>query len=211
MKILLSVALTLRLVAAAWADTQTIFFHHSDTPVPVPGGTTMCFLDQTAPTALTPVAIQEHVARDATDSFPPCIAPAFPSDVRFAQYASVRLNLSAGQHGSHCIDLAVGLARVDGGGGMTSLGTAGQNGVTLPEAAQGGTAGFLPFRFEFPLSDRDVHAGESVAVTASATDHCRTDRDVNLALDGGNADTRVTFQCCVSTAAKCAASKIAAA
>jgi hypothetical protein len=100
---------------------------------------------------------------------------------------------------------------VDSGGGMTSLGAITQNGVTLPEAAAGGTAGFVPFLFEFSLSDRLIHMGESIAVTASATDQCRTDRDVNLALDSVDAQTQVAFECCVSAAAKCAAAKTVAA
>jgi hypothetical protein len=103
MKTVLAVALTVSLATAALPATQTFFFHHSDTPVAVPGGTTMCPLDETAPTALAPVAIQEHVAQNTSASFPACIAQAFGSDTLLPAFAAVRLNLSAGQHGRHCL------------------------------------------------------------------------------------------------------------
>src|SRR5437867_3360525 len=41
--------LVLGLAAGALADTSTFYFHHSATPVTVPGGSTNFFLDETAP------------------------------------------------------------------------------------------------------------------------------------------------------------------
>jgi hypothetical protein len=65
-------------------------------------------------------------------------------------------------------------------------------------------------RLEFGLEDaeRNVAAGEAFVLSATTTNNCSNNRHVFLAYDSSQALSRLTFQCCLSTASKCAATKI---
>ena len=206
MKTVLVVGLVLGLAASGTAQTQSFFFHHSGAPVSVPGGTTNFFLDQTAPTATTPTVEERMLNVGATQSFPEFTSLAFGSNTTLLPIASVQLNLSASQQMRACADVAADLFKVDGG--MTKIGSATLTGRSIAQGKSNGAVGFLPVRVEFALSDTSVSAGQGIAVTPSITSHCSVNRRVFLAYDSAAAETRVRFQCCFTTAAKCSGAKI---
>ena len=209
----LIVVLAIGAVALAEVTPRRFFFHHSATPVLIPGGgSTNFFLDETAPTGDPPLAEQRTVNDGGSESFPTFSAGPFAAETRLAPIASTILNLSAGQHGKKCLDIGVDVAQLHAGGGMTSLGRGTLNQSTLPRAAAGGTVGFETFRLEFTRAGSGViPAGDSVAITLSVGNGCRTSRDVFLAYDGSLAQSRLAFNCCFTVAAKCGAAKINAA
>jgi hypothetical protein len=208
MRIVLAGMLALVVTASAQAQTQSYFLHHSDTPVPIPGGTTISFLDVLAPTATLPLAAEQIVAAGATESFPTFTAPAFAADTPLAPIASVRLHLAANQQMRECGSFATELFKVDGLGGFTSIGTATVTGATISQGSSGGTVGFSSHLIEFPITDTSVLSGQGIALATSFTNQCQINRRVFFAYDGSSAPTRVRFQCCMTVAARCAKDKI---
>lgn len=210
MWIVLALALMLAIGDPAAAQTQSFFLHHSDTPVPIPGGTTTSFLDALAPTATTPVAEEQIIASGNTASFSTFTTAAFASDTTVSPIASVRLHFAANAKMKACGAFTTQLFKVATGGGLTPIGTATVTGTNVAQGSSGGTVGAGSHLVEFPISDTSVLTGEGIALATSFTNGCNINRRVFFAYDGETAPSRVRFQCCVTVAAKCAETKLKA-
>jgi hypothetical protein len=207
----LGLALFLTLGTAPLALAQPFYLHHSASPVPVACGTSNFFLDETAPTASV-VTVEDHsIVVNTTSAYPVFTGQPLAAQTRLRAIASARLNFSASQQMKNCVDLTVELRRLSGGCAETSIGTATVTGESLSQGKAHGTAGFSVERVEFPLTDRDVQAGEALVLLTSVTNGCSVNRHVFLAYDAAVAQSRVVFQCCLSAASKCASKKIKAA
>ncbi|MEO8603915.1 MAG: hypothetical protein ABI629_15175, partial [bacterium] len=66
----LVLSLLLGFIAPAHAQTEDFFFHHSATPVTIPGGTTNSFLDMTAPLDVTPLVDERVLDNNQAQAFP---------------------------------------------------------------------------------------------------------------------------------------------
>src|SRR5437870_9840381 len=92
-------------------------FHHSATPVAVPGGTSSFFLDDTAPAAAAPTLEGGPSHRHTTLTFPTFIGRPFASDTTLMDpCVTVGVFLSAGAELDGCVDLMARIDRVDSGG-----------------------------------------------------------------------------------------------
>src|SRR5512138_3053326 len=97
MRIAVGLILALALTSPARAQVQRFYLHHDDTPVPVAVGTSSFFLDETFPSALTPLVDENILARQETASFPTFITAPFANATTLLPVASVRLHLAANQ------------------------------------------------------------------------------------------------------------------
>ena len=208
MWIVLTLALLLAISDPAAAQTQSFFLHHSDTPVPIPGGTTTSFLDALAPTATTPVAEEQIIAAGNTASFTTFTTAPFVSDSTVSPIASVRLHLAANAKMKACGAFTTQLFKVATGGGLTPIGTGTVTAANVAQGSSGGTVGAGSHLVEFPISDTSVLTGEGIALATSFTNGCNINRRVFFAYDGTPAPSRVRFQCCLTVAAKCAETKL---
>jgi hypothetical protein len=208
MRLAFASALLLALTHTAHAQTQTFYLHHGAAPVAVPGGTTQSFLDALAPTNPTPLVDEHVVASGNSATFPTFTAPAFAADTTLLPIASVRLQLGTNAKIRGCADISTELFRVDGGGGLTSIGTHTATDSDVLQASAGGTVGTGAHRLEFPISGNSILTGQSIAVASSLTNGCGINRRIFFAYDGATAPARVRFQCCFTTAARCAEAKL---
>ena len=203
--------LLLGFVVPAHAQTEDFFFHHSVTPVVIPGGTTNSFLDMTAPLDVTPL-VDEHVLdSNQAQALPTFNSMPFGSGATLPPIASVRLNLSANQKMRHCARLTTQLFKVDATGALTAIGAASVLNGDVSQAKAGGTVGFTPVRVEFQVTDSVVPAGNGIQLNTAVENDCTTNRHVLFAYDSLKATSRLRFQCCFTTQAKCASAKIKAA
>jgi len=210
MRIVLVLVMVLVSGQAVHAQMQTFYFHHSDTPVPVPGGTTDFFLDALAPGPPIPLVDKRIIASGATATLPTFVAPAFAADTMLSPIASVRLHIAANQKMHGCADYTTELFKLDGAGVPTSIGSASVVGGEILQGSAGGTVGATSHLLEFSISDPSVLTGQSLALTTSFTNQCGINRSVFFAYDGSTAPSRVRFQCCLSIAAKCSYAKMKA-
>lgn len=207
----LVLCLLLGVLAPAHAQTEDFFFHHSAAPVMIPGGTTNSFLDMTAPLDVTPLVDERVLDNNQAQAFPTFNSMPFGSGATLLPIASVRLNLSANQKMRHCAQLTTQLFRVDGTGALTAIGAGFVLNGDVSQAKAGGTVGFTPVRVEFQVTDNVVPTGNGIQLNTAVENHCTTNRHVFLAYDSLQAPSRLRFQCCFTTHAKCAAAKIKAA
>jgi hypothetical protein len=211
MRIVLALSFALALPGLTHAQTQSYFLHHSAVPVTIPGGSTTTFLDDLVPTEpLLATAEEQILPSGNTGTFSTFIAPAFGSDTTLLPIASVRVNLSANQKMRACATLAASLSRLDASGTPTAIGSASIAGVTVAQGKSNGTVATDTQRIEFGVTDPSILTGQSIAVTASITNACNANRRVFFSYDAQNAAAQVRFQCCFTTAAKCAEKKIKA-
>ena len=211
MTAVLVLCLLLGFLAPAYAQTEDFFFHHSGTPVTVPGGTTNFFLDMTVPLDVTPL-VDEHVLdTNQAQALPTFISMPFGSGATLLPIASVLLNLSANQKMRHCARITTQLFKVDGTGALTAIGAASVLNGDVSQGKAGGTVGFTPVRVEFQVTDNVVPTGNGFQLNTAVENDCTTNRHVFFAYDSLQATSRLRFQCCFTTHAKCAAAKIKAA
>jgi hypothetical protein len=208
MWMILALALMLALSHPAAAQTQSFFLHHSDTPVPIPGGTTTSFLDALAPAATPPVAEEQIIASGNSASFSTFTTAPFASDSTVSPIASVRLHFAANAKMKACGAFTTQLFKVDTGGGLTPIGAGTVTATNVAQGSSGGTVGAGSHLVEFPISDTSVLTGEGIALATSFTNGCNISRRVFFAYDGKPVPSRVRFQCCLSVAAKCAETKL---
>jgi hypothetical protein len=185
---------------------QTFFLHHSATPVTVPDGQTSFYADGTAPTATVVTVQQLTVNSNDTQSFPAFTGTPLAADTTIAPCMLATLNLSATQRMVACAEVAVDVALVTPTG-RTPLGSASTAGITIPQGRRSGTARFLPIDVGVQLPGGTpfltVHAGESIAVTATVTNHCPSNRGLFLVYDATSAQSSVTFSCPCDAFLKC--------
>jgi hypothetical protein len=203
--------LLLGFLVPAYAQTENFFFHQSGTPVTVPGGTTNFFLDMTAPLDGTPLVDAHSLGINAAQALPTFISMPFGSGATLLPIASVLLNLSANQKMKHCARITTQLFKVDGTGALTPIGAGFVLDGDVSKGKAGGTVGFTPVRVEFQVTDNAVPAGNGFQLNTAVENDCTTDRDVFFAYDSLQAASRLRFQCCFTTHAKCAGAKIKAA
>jgi hypothetical protein len=211
MMAVLTLCLLLGFLAPAHAQTDDFFFHHSATPVTVPGGTTNFFLDMTTPLDVTPLVENRTLGDNQAMALPTFISMPFGSGATLLPIASVRLNLSANQKMRHCAQLTTQLFKVDGTGALTAIGAGFVLDADVSQAKSGGTVGFTPERVEFQVTDTAVPTGNGIQLNTAVENHCHIARHIFLAYDSLRAPSRLRFQCCFTTQAKCAAAKIKAA
>lgn len=207
----LVLCLVLGLFAPAQAETQRFFFHHSATPVAVPGGTTNFPVDTTAPVATTPLVEERVLGHNVAMAMPTFVTTAFGSGATFPPIASVVLNLSASPKIRHCARITTQLFAVDGAGALTPIGAGVVQEGDVSQAKAGGTLGFTPVRLEFQLTNDVIPPGSGIQLNTAVENDCKDDRHVFLAYDSLQAPSRLQFQCCFTTFSKCAAAKIKAA
>lgn len=210
MQMLVVLGVVLGLASVAQAATQTLYFHQSDTPLPVPGGSANFLLDAVAPSTSPPIVEERVIGAGGSADFPTFLSAPFAADATLLPIASVRLNLSANQKMKGCAVVGAELFHVDGTGALASIGSADATNATIVPGKSGGTVGFFPTTLEFPVTSAGVLAGEGVAVVPTLGNQCSISRRLFLAYDGFYAPSRVRFQCCFTTAAKCAAKKLKA-
>lgn len=181
------VAVVLGLAADARADT--FYLHHSASPVTVPGGSTMFFLDTTVPPGATPVEEAIAVNRDATAAFPTFTSTAFGAPATLPDTTRAIVILSANQQMDFCADVSLTLAVLDAGGVRTDIATATAFGQTIAQ-----TPTFLRVQFACgqpgPVA---VPAGGAIAIDLAVTNNCSTNRGVTLSYDANPTPSRVDF------------------
>ena len=189
--------LVLTSAAVPWA--ATFYLHESASPVPVPGGTTTFVLDQNPPVAPAPIAEQIMVPKGTSATFPPFIAPAFPAPVPLGLDFEVVAHLSANHRMKNCAGVSVAVERVEASGARSLLARAGLV-ASVPQGGGGGTAGFVPVSIPLntascdgPFENVTIAAGESIAVTLTVSNTCKSNRAVSLAYDAVGAPGAATF------------------
>jgi hypothetical protein len=210
MRIAVGMILALALTSPARAQVQRFYLHHDDTPVPVPGGTSSFFLDESFPSSPTPFVDDTILARQETATFPTFFTAPFASDTTLLPVAVVRLHLAANQPMRSCAAVGANLFTVDAGGVQTPNGGAVRTDVDVDQAASGGTQDIGGVRVEFAVPNVAVAAGQGLALAASLENDCSLKRRTFFAFDGDEAASRIQFQCCFTAAAKCASKKMAA-
>ncbi len=199
---------TFCLTAGARADTHTFYFHHSASPVTVPGGTTNFFLDETAPTAAIPTpehvgAVSGEVPAGETASFPAFISQAFVTETLLGSIIDATVHLSA-NHQKSCTAIIVSAERVDSAGARTPMATGTLPNQTIPQSSGGGTQGFAAFTVGLDVTgERLILPGEGIAVTVSVMNNCNINLGYNLVYDGVGAQTRISFVSLDVGVAKC--------
>lgn len=203
---LLSLMLSLGLAAAAHAASQSFYFHPSASPVTVPGGTTLRFLDQTAPATAT-VSVDSVTAPDGgpTVSFTPFTAPAFAATTVLGPLPAAELNLSSNLNLNSCVDITVVVEKLSSAGVPSALGTGQLLGASVPQGTGGGTGGFNDFHIPLQIpGDRTIMAGESIRATVSVLQNCgSSNHPLRLAFDSTSAQTRLDFVALDALPAKC--------
>jgi len=215
MRTVLVLYLLLGFVAPAHAgivsQPQIYFFHHGSTPVILPGGgTTLFFLDQNAPADVTPLVEERILGQNQAQALPTFSSSPFGGGTSLLPIASVLLNLSANQKMRHCARVTTQLFEIDGTSTLTPIGAGFVLNGNVSQAKAGGTLGFTPVRIEFQLSDNAIAAGNGIVLNTAVENDCTTNRHVFFAYDSLQASSRLRFQCCFTTQAKCAAAKIKA-
>ena len=197
-------------LAPAHAQTQDFFFHHSASPVTIPGGTTSSFLDMTVPLDVSPLVEDRILGTFQVQALPTFTSAPFVSDATLLPIASVRLNLSANKKMKHCARVTTQLFKIDGTSALTPIGASSALDLDVSQAKAGGTLGFAPVRIEFQLSNTTIPTGNGIVLSTAVENDCKTDRHVFFAYDSLRTPTRLRFQCCFTTQAKCAGAKIKA-
>lgn len=173
------------------APAQQLFLRFSAAPVAVPGGSTSFYLDGTAPVAATATVATLQLTTGESGALPTFTAPAFAATTELAPNVVVTLDLSANHTIKRCADVELTLSRIDPGGAATPIGTGAVRSATLPASKQGGAVGFAEIEVAILLgADRTIAAGESVALSATVTNVCSSNRGVRLAYDGTGAQSR---------------------
>ncbi len=182
---------------SASATGRTYYLHRSATPVTVPGGTTLTYVDGTpaagGPMTATKIATVNH---GETGTFVYVGTP-FASATTIDAFVTATAHLSANQPMNGCAQVGFSLARVSASGAMTVLGSGSTPpGQTIPQGSGGGTVGFAAFSASFSLAaaDRVVPAGASIALSVAVTNGC-SNRGITLTTDGA-APSRVDFAGC---------------
>lgn len=204
MRAIAILGLAIALSSPAGGATQDFFFHHADTPVTVPGGTTNFFLDELAPTASAVTVEEISVIKNTTVAFPTFTATPFATDTLLGPLGVVFVYLSANLPMNGCADLSVTLERLDDAGRSATIGTGTLASQTVPQGAQSGTQGFAEFRIDLDIpGDRLVVGGGGIAVNVSVTNNCGVNRAVRLAYDAAAAPARAEFVALAEGAASC--------
>jgi hypothetical protein len=196
------------MAAPASADVQSFFFHFADPAAAVPGGTSSYVLDDIPPPGSPPLVFEQTTPKDETTAFPTFTSTPFAAGTTLMPIASVRMYLAANQKMRSCAAASAAMTAVGTDGATTAIGGTTRVDATVLQGSAGGTVGAGLLRVEFPLTDTSFAPGEGFAVTTSFTNDCSINRRTFLAYDGGDSRTGVRFQCCFTTAAKCAAKKI---
>jgi hypothetical protein len=210
MRAVLVLCFLLGFLAPAHAQTQDFFFHHSATPVTIPGGTTNSFMDMIVPPDVTPLVDEHVLGQNQAQALPTFTSAPFGSDGVLLPIASVRLDLSANQKMRHCARVTTQLFKIDGTSALTPIGAGFALNADLSQAQAGGTLGFTPLRIEFQLSNTTIPTGSGIVLNTAVENDCKINRHMFFAYDSLSAASRLRFQCCFSTQAKCAAAKIKA-
>ena len=197
-RIALPTALMIALATTAGAQVATYYMHQSAGPVAVPGGTSAFTIDETAPTASTPVVEAVSVSKGFTQSFPTFVAPTFAAPATLGLDFDVIVHVSANLSMGGCAEVAAAIEHVDATG-MHSVLTQGSALGTIPQGENGGITGFATMAIpvsqgcDGPLADATIDAGESIAVRVSVTNWCNANRTVTLAYDATSAPVSITF------------------
>ncbi len=210
MRAVLILCFLLGYLAPAHAQTQDFFFHHSASPVIIPGGTTNFPLDMTAPPDVTPLVDEHILDQNQAQALPTFASAPFVSDATLLPIASVRLDLSANQKIRHCARITTQLFKIDGTSALTPIGAGFALDADVSQAKAGGTLGFTPVRIEFQLGDNTIPTGNGIVLNTAVENDCKVNRHFFFAYDSLSAPSRLRFQCCFSVQAKCAAAKIKA-
>jgi hypothetical protein len=197
-------------LAPAHAETQDFFFHHSASPVTIPGGTTSFFFDTAALLDVTPLIEERILDMNQTQALPTFTSAPFVSGRTLLPIASVRLGLAANPKIKHCARVTTQLFKIDGTSTLTPIGGASAIDADVSQAKAGGTLGFTPFRLEFQLSDGTIPTGSGIVLNTAVENDCTTNRHFFFAYDSQSQPSRLRFQCCFTPQAKCAAAKIKA-
>lgn len=211
MRAVLVLSFLLGFLGPAHAQTQDFFFHYGASPVPIPGGTSNLFLDTTAPLDVPPLVDEHVLGQFQVQALPTFTSAPFASARTLLPIASVRLSLSADKKMKHCARVTAQLFKIDGASALTPIGGASAVEADVGQAKAGGTLGSTPFRIEFALGNDAIPQGSGIVLNTAVENDCKTDRHVFFAYDSLQASSRLRFQCCFTTQAKCAAAKIKAA
>jgi len=202
---LLSVILSLGLAAAAHADSQSFYFHPSASPVTVPGGTTLRFLDQTAPATGTVTVESVTVADGGSAALPTFTAPGFGTTTVLGPLPAAELNLSSNLNLNSCVDITVVVEKLSSAGVPSAFATGQLLNQSIPQGAGGGTSGFQNFHVPLLIpGDRTIAAGESIRATVTLGQDCgSSNHPLRLAFDATSALTRLDFVALDVLPAKC--------
>jgi hypothetical protein len=200
MRPILTLVLLLASAAPALAEVQFFFLHEGPTPVPVPGGTSIFYIDEQSVDPAPPLVEQNVLARGETAVFPTFTSTPFAADKTLLPIASIRLAVAANQKMRTCATIDAAVFTVDASGNLTPNGSVEKSAITIE---QGNLNEIDAKRLELALVNPSLLAGQGFAVSSSLTSDCAVKRRTFF-LHAGS----VRFQCCFTTAAKCGAKKI---
>ena len=206
-KTLLSLVFGLAWSTAAMAASQSFYFHPSASPVTVPGGTTLRFLDTNAPATATVTADSVNAVHPGPAvAFTPFTAAAFATAGVLGPLIAAEVNLSTNIALTSCVDISVLLEKLDSTGTPSTLGTGTLLAQSVPQGASGGTVGFQDYHVPIPVAvDRTINVGESIRATVSVTNNCSasSSHPFHLAFDSTSAQTRIDAVALDPLPAKC--------
>ncbi len=198
-----AVALGLFLAAGTAGAVQptpfTGYLHKSPTPAPVPGGTSVFVLTDTAPVGAPPITEQVSVIKQQSAAFPAFIAPPFTKDTLLPIKIGATVSLSANLGMGGCAQMDANVLQIDPLGNETVAANVGLIAATVPQGSVNGTVGFATYRLTAPgisctlLDGIPVLEGGSIGLRLIMTNSCDANRTVSLAYDAAAAASEVDF------------------
>ncbi len=192
-------ALTLGLgLAAASEAAVTHYLHRGASPVPIPGGSSVFFLDGTPPAGSTAVAEKIQVSKKTRIAFPDFIAGPFGGGTVLGAQLGALVHLSANLQMSQCASVTAQILAVDPTGAVKVAGSLLLAGATIPQGSGDGTTGFAPLTFGGParcafLDGIPVEEGGSVGLRLLVSNLCKANRAVSLVYDAVGAPSAISF------------------
>ncbi len=177
---------------AAKADDEVpLYFHFSAVGVPVPGGVSTLFVDQTAPTSTEGTKLDLSSPQGTKRSFPPFLSSPFSQPLVLPRASGVaHAYLAVNQRMVNCADIFFDLYK-NGAGGLTWLGGGVLEDQTILQRTDGAlNVPFdIPYSIQAPLADRTVAVGEGLAAVLSIGNSCSNNKGVDLWFDGASVPT----------------------